>query len=264
MAWGSEESGQGTTHQSRASEEGSHPSRGCVLDSSKVRIYCMEPTRINAVPKWRTVQYSVLRKATSHGCTNNSNENCEYSSMCCETSSGTCTCPICWSALPIKGVCSRCFDHHGRRQSSPLPPVRQPLPSALITSHDGHRENLESPTVRRCEQLRRMTSRTQSTRRGCAVTAGSHLLCGQSRSELAEPASCLPVVSLIGWYLVLAPICPRRNSVRVRNIFSTANPALPKKVSQHLMIPKSESDKRKTIFRIAPKSAAERIHVANF
>jgi hypothetical protein len=78
--------------------------------------------------------------------------------------------------------------------------------------------------------LRRMTSsRTRSTRRGCAVTAGSHLLCGQSRCELAEPASCLPVVSLIGWYLVLAPICPRRNSVRVRNMLSTANPALSRK-----------------------------------
>jgi hypothetical protein len=142
-----------------------------------------------------------------------------------------------------------------------LPPVRQPLPSALVTSHDGHSENLESPTVRRCELLRGMTSsRTRSTRRGCAVTAGSHLLCGQSRCELAEPASCLPVVSLIGWYLVLAPICPRRNSVRVRNMLSTATLLL-KKVSQHLMIPKSQSDKRKTISRIAPKSA-ERIHVA--
>jgi hypothetical protein len=131
--------------------------------------------------------------------------------------------------------------------------------SSHLTSHDGHSENLKSPTARRCELLRRMTSsRPRSTRRGCAVTAGSHLLCGQSRCELAEPASCLPVVSLIGWYLVLAPICPRRNSVRVRNIFSTANPALIPASHD----PKSESDKRKTISRIAPKSA-ERIHVAN-
>jgi hypothetical protein len=88
------------------------------------------------------------------------------------------------------------------------------------TRHISRWSHLESPTARRCELLRRMTSsRTRSTRRGCAVTAGSHLLCGQSRCGLAEPASCLPVVSLIGWYLVLAPICPRRNSVRVRNIF---------------------------------------------
>jgi hypothetical protein len=107
---------------------GSHPSGGCVLDSSKVRIYCMEPTWINAVIKMAncTILFSVLKKATSHGCTNSPNEHCEYSSMCCETSSGTCTCPIRWSARPIKGVCSRCFDHHDHRQSSPSRPTAAP------------------------------------------------------------------------------------------------------------------------------------------
>jgi hypothetical protein len=57
----------------------------------------------------------------------------------------------------------------------------------------------------------------------------SHLTMVTARI-LAEPASCLPVVSLIRWCLVLAPICPRRNSVRVRNMLSTASPALSKNI----------------------------------
>jgi hypothetical protein len=213
---------------------GSHHSGGCDLDSSKVRTYCMEPTRINAVTKWRTVLY----------CT-----------VCSEKRQVTGA-----RTVPMRTANTvRCVVRH-RRVPAPVQSADRPAQSrdsALVVStitviakahpslpsdsrsrghsshlNDGHSENLESPTVRRCELLRRMTSsRTRSTRRGCAVTAGSHLLCGQSRCELAEPASCLPVVSLIGWYLVLAPICPRRNSVRVRNMLSTANPALSKNPS---------------------------------
>jgi hypothetical protein len=153
------ESGQGTTHQSRAAE-GKSPIQGLCFQSS-----------------------NLLYGANKDKCCHQNGEL--YSTVCSEKRqvTGARTIPM-RTANTVRCV----VRHRHRRVPAPVQSADRPaqsresvlvvstimviakahpsLPSdsrsrahsSHLTSHDGHSENLKSPTARRCELLRRMTS----------------------------------------------------------------------------------------------------------
>jgi hypothetical protein len=140
------------------------------------------------------------------------------------------------------------------------------LPSRLTaaperTRHISRWSHLESPTAMRTAEAHDFIAHSIHEKRVCCdgwITPSLWSKSLRTGGTCILPTRRVPdwLVPCVGSDLSTPQFCQGQEH------FSSANPALPKNAPQHLMIPKSQSDKRKTISPIAPESA-ERIHVAN-